>query len=255
MSELSLTFLGVGNASAVELGNASAVLEVDGDPSLLIDCGPTVLPVYLDRYGILPRALFVTHNHFDHFGGLENLFFRLACDHQSPPLVRLFVPAPIIERLHALVADDAFRLAEGGVNFWDRFQLVPVGEHFWWDGLLFDVFSVNHHAYRSAFGLALESQFVFSGDTRPIPEALAHYATHGETVFHDCGLVSNPSHTGLHDVMTLYSLELRERLVAYHYESLEAGQQLAASGLRVARPGESFVLSRSEYRDHLYCVG
>ena len=57
---LQLRFLGVGNAAAHELGNASAVLEdADGAPVLLIDCGPTVLPAYLARYGCLPAAIFV----------------------------------------------------------------------------------------------------------------------------------------------------------------------------------------------------
>ena len=41
------------------------------------------------------------------------------------------------------------------MNFWDRFQLVPVGSQFWHAGLSFDVFAVNHHGYRAAYGLAL----------------------------------------------------------------------------------------------------
>ena len=41
-----LHFLGVGAAHAVELGSSAAVLERDGEPLLLIDCGPDTL----DRY-------------------------------------------------------------------------------------------------------------------------------------------------------------------------------------------------------------
>jgi len=37
---LALHFLGVGSAQAVELGSSSDVLERDGAPLLLIDCGP-----------------------------------------------------------------------------------------------------------------------------------------------------------------------------------------------------------------------
>jgi hypothetical protein len=240
--DLRLVFLGTGNASAAELGNASAVLEETDGPSLLIDCGPTVLPAYLARYGELPRALFITHTHFDHVGGLENLFFRLACESGSHPGVRLFVPAAIVERLHELLANDAYRLAEGGVNFWDCFQLIPVGGQFWCDGRLFDVFAVNHHAYRSAFGIALHGHFVFTGDTRPIPEALARYAAHDETVFHDCAWRGNPSHTGAADLAAHYPAELRDRLVLYHYESADAARHLEAMGLRVARPQDEFAL-------------
>jgi ribonuclease BN (tRNA processing enzyme) len=246
---LQLTFLGVGNAAAQDLGNASAVLETaDGEPILLIDCGPTVLPVFTGRHGCLPKAIFITHTHVDHIGGLENLFYRLAHELDRIP-VRLFVPAPIIERLHQRLADDAFQLAEGDVNFWDVFQLIPVGSAFWCEGRLFDVFGVNHHAYRSAFGLALAGYFVYTGDTRPVPEALEHYAQSGEPVFHDCALASNPSHTGLGDLSRAYPKALRDRLVAYHYESAAAGAQLEAAGVKIARPLQTFRLyARSALR-------
>ena len=243
---LQLRFLGVGNAAAHELGNAAAVLEdAEGRPLLLIDCGPTVLPAFLSAYGRLPDALFVTHTHLDHVGGLENLFYRLACEAPEGPPSRLYLPALLVPRLHQQLADDPFKLAEGGVNFWDRFQLIPVGDQFWHGGLSFDVFAVNHHGYRAAYGIGLAGRFAYSGDTRPIPEALERFAGAGETVFHDCALSPNPSHTGLADLAASYPAGLRERLVLYHYESTAAGDALRAAGYRVARPGDRFVLGES----------
>ena len=242
---LTLRFLGVGNAHATALGNSAAVLEMAGRPRLLIDCGGSVPDAYQHSYGAQPpEAIFITHTHFDHIAGLEPLFYRLSCaaETQNRP-VRLFVPASIIERLHQQLGNDPMRLAEGGVNFWDCFQLVPVSEHFWHAGLLFDVFAVQHHAYRSAFGLALQSAFVFTGDTRPVPEVLAHYAAGQETVFHDCALHGNPSHTGIDDLGHFYSDEQRARLVLYHYESSLAGEQMRSRGYRVARAGEQFQLA------------
>jgi glyoxylase-like metal-dependent hydrolase (beta-lactamase superfamily II) len=72
-----LRFLGVGSAAAVELGSACAVLERDGAPLLMIDCGADALTAYLARYGEPPRAIYLTHTHFDHVGGLERLFYKL----------------------------------------------------------------------------------------------------------------------------------------------------------------------------------
>jgi ribonuclease BN (tRNA processing enzyme) len=244
---LQLRFLGVGNAAAHDLGNASAVIEdAVGGPLLLIDCGPTVLPTFIDRYGSLPAAVFVTHTHLDHCGGLENLFYRLACERTDLPPVRLYLPAAIIPRLQQQFAEEPFKLAEGGVNFWDRFQVIPVGDQFWHAGLSFDVFAVSHHGYRAAFGLALEGYFVFTGDTRPIPEALARFAANGEQVFHDCALQANPSHTGVVDLEASYPPALRERLVLYHYESAVAADELRAMGYRVAEPGHCYRLAGAD---------
>lgn len=240
---LQLRFLGVGNAAAHELGNAAAVLEDQaGEPQLLIDCGPTVLPAYCALYGGLPRAIFVTHTHFDHIGGLENLFYRLATVESGLPPVRLYLPAAIVERLHQQLAEDPFKLAEGGLNFWDRFQVIPVGDRFWHADRMFDVFAVNHHGYRSAFGIGLARHFVYTGDTRPVPEVMAAFAGQGELVFHDCALHANPSHTGAADIPLHYPAALRERLVLYHYESGEAAAALRALGYRVAAAGECFGL-------------
>lgn len=243
---MGLFFLGVGNAAAHELGNAAAVLEdAGGRPLLLIDCGPTVLPAYLARYQALPQAIFVTHTHLDHTGGLENLFYRLACERPELPPVRLYLPAAIIERLQQQLGEDPYKLAEGGMNFWDRFQVIPVGAQFWHAGLSFDVFAVNHHGYRAAYGIALAGRFVYTGDTRPVPEALARFASGGELVFHDCAWHANPSHTGVADLADHYPAELRQRLVLYHYESAAAGAQLAAQGYRVAAAGMHFALDQA----------
>jgi ribonuclease BN (tRNA processing enzyme) len=236
-----LRFLGVGNAKAAELGSASAVLEIDDRPVLMIDCGPRSLDDYAVHYSdSLPTAVFVTHLHLDHIGGIEQLFYRgyFAAGART----RLFVPGPIIPALHDKLAASPHVLSEGGANFWDAFHLVPCTSHFWLQDLLFDVFPVRHSGYQAAFGLALRGAFFYSGDTRPIPELAAHFASAGEPLFHDCALGGSPAHTGLDDVLREYDEGQRRRLVAYHYESPGAADALEQAGLQVARPGQMFPL-------------
>ena len=237
-----LHFLGVGAAHAVELGSSAVVLERDGAPVLLIDCGPDTLDRYLAAYGEPPRALYITHTHMDHVGGMERLFFRLWFDEQWRGRTRVFIHAGLMTWLQGRVADYPNVLAEGGVNFWEAFRLVPCTRGFWLDGLWFDVFGTRHHMAGTSYGVALAGSFAYTGDTRPIPEALARVAAGGEVIAHDCGLVGNPSHTGIDDIEREYPEPLRRRLRLYHYGSQADGAALQARGYAIARPGERLAL-------------
>ncbi|RZA37072.1 MAG: ribonuclease Z [Lysobacteraceae bacterium] len=237
-----LRFLGVGNASAVALGSANATLERDGSPWLTIDCGAEGLSSFLAHYGRMPEALFVTHTHMDHVAGFERLFVATWFDPERRGKVKLYVPATVLPLLHRRVAEYPNALAEGGVNFWDAFQVIPVGASFWHDGVRLEVFPARHHCPETAYGLRLHGSLVWTGDTRPIPEVLAAFADAGELVAHDCSLHGNPSHSGIDDLEREYPPELLGRCVLYHYASIADGEALRARGHRVARQGEVIAL-------------
>jgi len=242
MSDWTLHFLGVGAAHAVELGSSSAVLERDGKPVLLIDCGPDTLDRYMAAYGKPPRALYITHTHMDHVGGLERLFFRLWFDERWRGQTKVFVQAGLMPWLQGRVADYPNVLAEGGVNFWEAFHLLPCSRGFWLDGLWFDVFATRHHMPGTSFGIALSGSFAYTGDTRPVPDMLERFAGGTELIAHDCGLVGNPSHTGIDDIEREYPERVRPRLRLYHYGSVEDGAALAARGYAIASAGARIAL-------------
>src|SRR4249920_983825 len=111
-----LRFLGVGNSQAVELGSASAVIERDGEPALMIDCGQEAYTAFLARYGAAPSAVFITHVHMDHVAGLERLFYKIYFDPARCGKVRLYVPATVVAHLQSRLAEYPGVLAEGGAN-------------------------------------------------------------------------------------------------------------------------------------------
>ena len=152
------------------------------------------------------------------------------------------MPALLVPWLQRRVADYPGVLAEGGANWWDAFHAVPLSRGFWHEGLWFDSFPVRHHEPDTAFGLGLKGSFVYTGDTRPLPEMLARHAANGELVAHDCGLVGNPSHSGIDDLEREYAASLLSQCVLYHYGSAADGDALQAKGHRIARGGDVFAL-------------
>jgi len=160
--------------------------------------------------------------------------------------VRLYAHAALVPLLQGRIADYPNVIAEGNANFWDAFRLIPCSRGFLHEGFWFDVFSTRHHAPMTSFGLALRGAFAWTGDTRPIPEQLAHHAGTRELIAHDCSLRGNPSHSGIDDLEREYSAELRARLVIYHYGSSEEGAAIATRGYRIALRGERIELPQAE---------
>jgi ribonuclease BN (tRNA processing enzyme) len=175
----------------------------------------------------------------DHIGDFEKLFIKCwFSSEKKRPLV--FVPAAIVALLHERVGTYPGALAEGGVNFWQAFQLIPVAKCFDFADLVFDVWPARHHGFESAYSLSLEDAFFYSGDTRPVPEILEHRISAESMIFHDCSLVGNPSHTGIDDLNREYSQSVRERIHIYHYNNSDQKQAFLDAGYPCVSQGQCF---------------
>ena len=243
-ADYALTFLGAGSGGNLSVGASAAVLERQGKPVLLIDCGPGTLNAYAAAYGelfnALPEAVFITHAHMDHIADLEILTVRARLS--ATPPIPLFVPVSLIPVLHQRLATYPGSMAEGDHDFWQSFQLRPVSDHFILGSDTYRLYPTRHHAPGSSYALHIPGCFFYSGDTRPIPELLHHVCQASDVIFHDCGVTPNPSHTGLDDLSREYRDDIRARLILYHYADTEAAETLKKAGYEVAQPGDRFPL-------------
>lgn len=237
---LAMRFLGVGGASQQGIGHASAVVEV-GESTLLIDCGPGTIQRFIDQYDALPDALFVTHCHLDHVGDFENFFICCLFSFGGKKRPKVFVPSNIVHLLQMRIASYPSPLAEGGTNFWDAFQFIPVLDSFLFAGVSFDVAAVRHHAPNTAFGIGVRDSFFYTGDTRPIPEVITSLGNKAH-IFHDCSTIGNPSHSGIDDVLREYSREQLAQMHFYHYTTKDDVKEFVARDMKVVLPQDRFEL-------------
>ena len=240
---LTVRFLGVGDASQQGLGHASIVIgcgNEDSRKNLLVDCGPRIIQSYLDVYNELPSAVFITHCHLDHIADFEVFFIKTWFSGRTHFRPKLFVPVSIIPLLHQRVATYPGVLAEGGVNFWDAFQLIPVSDSFEYGSLVFRVFPARHHGANSAFSLCVQDAFFYSGDTRPVPEIIEHHVSDKTHIFHDCSVIGNPSHSGIDDILREYQPATIERMSFYHYHSEKDIPAFEVKKMAVVKSDQTF---------------
>jgi ribonuclease BN (tRNA processing enzyme) len=165
-----LYILGCGDAFGSGGRNQSGYL-IEADQHLfLLDCGPTTLPA-MKRAGIDPRrleAIFVSHLHGDHFGGIP--FFFLEYLYQNPREKPLHIAGPpgAEERIREL-----FRLMyDSGAGSKDlpptEFYTLTPEQAVNIQGVHILPFRVPHQVHEVSLGLRVtcdRKQVLFSGDS------------------------------------------------------------------------------------------
>lgn len=255
-----LTFLGSGSAFTYGDGNyqSNMLLTDSNGQHLLIDCGSDAR-FSLGEQGLGAgdiSAVYVSHCHADHIGGLEWLgfatYFHSLC---SRP--RLFIEAHMAEllwegALRAGMASLEDRRA-GLDTFFNVTRLPPQGR-FSWDRARLELVPVVHHYNgpdaQPAFGLMIHAgpggqQALLTTDTQFRPETLAPYYDRADIIFQDCETYPHPS--GIHaHYRQLVALPTRwkAKMWLYHYHPGPLPDCRADGFLGFVRKGQRFDLSR-----------
>jgi ribonuclease BN (tRNA processing enzyme) len=203
-----------------------------GVARLLIDCGSDArrsLAIQgLGQQDV--EAVFVSHLHGDHVGGLEWLGFTTYFD---PTLARprLLIPGCLAGPLWDNCLKAAMEVLDHGLgtlsDFFDVEALEP-GRSFCWRGIDLDLAPTEHlraedGSTMTSFGLRIPGprlKAYFTSDSRFDPATLQAHYDWADIIFHDCETSGRCSaaHTHYSDLLTLPH-EVRGRMWLYHYQS------------------------------------
>jgi ribonuclease BN (tRNA processing enzyme) len=255
---MNLTFLGVGSALSADGGyHSNMLIESGNGAALLLDCGGDIR-FSLAEAGISPdamgrriQAIYISHLHADHVGGLEWLAFATYFD-PGCPRPELLAVEEVLEPLWAetlrgglglingrrMALSDYFKvrsLSEDATLRWDGLRLTPVRmPHVRGDGRRHDSFGLF---LREGAGPAV----FISTDARLDRQRLAAAHRKAAVIFHDCETGPIPSGVHAHyDELRTLPAGLKAKMWLYHYGVLPETDAKADGFAGFVRQGQRF---------------
>jgi len=226
-----LLFLGSGGAFALpQNGNyqSNLVLTAPSGKKMLIDCGTQCTQALHDQHLTVGDidAIYCSHNHPDHSGGLAEVAYRARFLHDTTP--ELFGDHNVIADLHESLYTQLTHVKGcrlDGLRDWFRIRSVTC-QTFWWEDIYFRLIEVPHidsgdGVGMPSFGLYFEtenSRIYFTSDSQFLPtqEVLDLYQR-ATIIFQECETgVKSGVHTNITELMSLPDA-IKKKMWLYHY--------------------------------------
>ena len=229
---MKLRVLGCGDAFGSGGRNQSGYLIEGADRLFLLDCGPTTL-LAMKRAGIEPKrldAVFLSHLHGDHFGGLPFFFIEFLYNTRRARPLQIAGPPGTEERAH-----DLFQVMYGSAA--EPKELPPTAFHEFEpgratavDGIEVLPFRVPHQLQDVSLGLKVFYEgktIVFSGDSGWTDDLVAQ-ARGADLFLCECSFYTRtaPNHISYSELRgQLERLECKRLLLTHMGEEMLARRQ------------------------------
>jgi len=223
--------VGVGAAFSMKNFQSNLLIENNGR-NLLVDAG-TDIRHSLAQQGKCYKdihALYVTHLHADHIGGVEYLAF---CSYFDPTKdkIKLYGHRDVISRAWDSVWSGGLASIQGKViGLHDYFDVnyLEDNDSFIWEGAHFDIVQTVHimngYAIVPSFGLMIHEQcstkkIYFTSDTQFNPNQIRDFYKQADVIIQDCE--TSPYLSGVHahfDELKTLDASIKSKMLLIHYQ-------------------------------------
>jgi ribonuclease BN (tRNA processing enzyme) len=233
--------LGTGSAFTMQGRQTNYIIQHNGK-NLLVDCGSDIrwsLQEHGFKYTDID-AVYVSHCHQDHIGGLEFLgytrYFTREYQIQSKaanplPLPKLFCKREMILPLWEKSLSGGMSCIDGiDRNIDTYFDVQPVDDKFYWEGIQFVLVQSEHisgkYTKMDSFGLIFTSQphgpsttdtresIYISTDTRFV----LSWAFETDVIIHDCETMYNSGVHAHYDQLKTLPDDIKAKITLIHYQ-------------------------------------
>ncbi|CAM4418310.1 MAG: Ribonuclease BN [Legionellaceae bacterium] len=229
---MQLIFLGTGSAFTINANNyqSNVLLDNLAGKRLLIDCG-TDIRFSLNEQGYTYKdidAIFISHLHADHVGGLEWLAFSTYFD-PSCEKPTLYIHETLVHDLWNKVLSGGLSSLQNRItNLSTFFKVIVISRNgcFTWSDVEFQlvqtIHSMNGFVLMPSFGLLFkinQKQIFLTTDTQLVFNQMKNFYEQADIIFHDCETADYK--TGVHAhyaELCLLPVPIKNKMWLYGYQ-------------------------------------